>query len=85
MPMKPNVVLWGALLSSCHNHGDIEVAEVAVKELMILEPRNSGHYVLLSNIYAEKGKWDEVEKIRLLIMKRNINKSVGQSIIRCLS
>ncbi|KAF5813656.1 putative tetratricopeptide-like helical domain superfamily [Helianthus annuus] len=82
MPMKPNAALWGALLSSCHNHGDMEVAEVAVKELMILEPRNSGHYVLLSNIYAEKGKWDEVEKIRLLMMKRNINKSAGQSIIR---
>ncbi|KAK9077003.1 hypothetical protein SSX86_005338 [Deinandra increscens subsp. villosa] len=82
MPMKPNAALWGALLSSCHNHGDMELAEVAVKEVISLEPWNSGNYVLLSNIYAEKGKWDEVEKIRLLMMKSKINKAAaGQSMI----
>ncbi|KAL8222816.1 hypothetical protein R6Q57_020223 [Mikania cordata] len=82
MPMKPNAALWGALLSSCCNHGDMELAEVAVNELIILEPWNSGNYVLLSNIYAEKGKWDEVEKIRLLMMKSNISKAAGQSMIK---
>ncbi|KAI3805210.1 hypothetical protein L1987_27380 [Smallanthus sonchifolius] len=82
MPMKPNAALWGALLSSCHNHGDMELAEVAVKEVIVLEPWNSGNYVLLSNIYAEKGKWDEVEKVRLLMMESKINKAAGQSMIR---
>nr|GFB60668.1 hypothetical protein [Tanacetum cinerariifolium] len=29
MPMKPNAALWGALLSSCRDHGHMEIAEVA--------------------------------------------------------
>ncbi|KAA8536766.1 hypothetical protein F0562_029244 [Nyssa sinensis] len=62
MPVKPNAALWGALLSACRTHGDMELAECAVKELINLEPWNSGNYVLLSNIYAERGKWDDVEK-----------------------
>lgn len=82
MPMKPNAVLWGALLSSCCNFGDVEVAEVAVKELISLEPWNSGNYVLLSNMYAERGKWDEVEKVRVLMMEGKIEKAPGQSMVR---
>lgn len=81
MPMKPNAVLWGALLSSCCNFGDVEVAEVAVKELISLEPWNSGNYVLLSNMYAERGKWDEVEKVRVLMMEGKIEKAPGQSMV----
>ena len=41
--MKPNARLWGALLSSSRTHGDMELAERVVKELI--------NYVLLSNIY----------------------------------
>ncbi|XP_071729814.1 pentatricopeptide repeat-containing protein At1g09190 [Rutidosis leptorrhynchoides] len=81
MPMKPNAALWGALLSSCRNYGDMEIAEVVVKELIVLEPWNSGNYVLLSNIYAERGKWDEVEKVRVMMMESNIKKASGQSMI----
>ncbi|XP_027163418.1 pentatricopeptide repeat-containing protein At1g09190 [Coffea eugenioides] len=79
MPMKPNARLWGALLSSCRTHGDMELAERAVKELINLEPWNSGNYVLLSNIYAEKGDWDEVEKLRVLMRENSVIKVPGQS------
>ncbi|KAJ9552570.1 hypothetical protein OSB04_016615 [Centaurea solstitialis] len=82
MPMKPNGALWGALLSCSRNHGDLEVAEAAVKEVVALEPWNSGNYVLLSNIYAEIGNWDEVEKVRGLMMEGKIEKAPGQSFIR---
>ncbi|PWA55101.1 Pentatricopeptide repeat-containing protein [Artemisia annua] len=82
MPMKPNAALWGALLSSCRDHGYMEIAEVAVKELIVLEPWNSGNYVVLSNMYAERGKWDEVEKVRVLMSESNIEKNQGQSLIR---
>ena len=37
MPMKPNVTLWGALLSACCTHGHVEVAELSVKELIDIE------------------------------------------------
>ncbi|XP_015939743.1 pentatricopeptide repeat-containing protein At1g09190 [Arachis duranensis] len=79
MPMKPSAALWGALLSACRTHGDREVAEIAAKELVRLEPWNSGNYVLLSNIYAEEGRWDEVEKVRMLMRGGGVKKVQGQS------
>ncbi|XP_014512613.1 pentatricopeptide repeat-containing protein At1g09190 [Vigna radiata var. radiata] len=79
MPLKPTAALWGALLSACRTHGDREIAEIAAKELVGLEPWNSGNYVLLSNVYAEEGRWDEVEKVRLLMRGGGVNKVPGQS------
>ncbi|XP_054803336.1 pentatricopeptide repeat-containing protein At1g09190 [Prosopis cineraria] len=79
MPMKPTAALWGALLSACRTYGERKLAEIAVKELINLEPWNSGNYVLLSNIYAEEGKWDKVEKVRLVMQENSIRKTPGQS------
>ncbi|XP_043709840.1 pentatricopeptide repeat-containing protein At1g09190 [Telopea speciosissima] len=81
MPMKPTAALWGALLSACRTHGDLQLAECAVKELIDLEPHNSGNYVLLSNIYAEAGKWDKVEEVRVLMRAKSIRKAPGRSLI----
>ncbi|KAL2514961.1 Pentatricopeptide repeat-containing protein [Forsythia ovata] len=81
MPMKPNAAIWGALLSACRTYGEMELVERAVKELINLEPRNSGHYVLLSNIYAERGNWSGVEEVRMLMKENRINKTMGQSIV----
>ncbi|KAK5786541.1 pentatricopeptide repeat-containing protein At1g09190 [Gossypium arboreum] len=79
MHFQPNATLWGSLLSACRTYGELELAELAVKELINLEPWNSGNYVLLSNIYAEEGRWDEVEKIRVLMREKSVKKAVGQS------
>ncbi|CAN0914094.1 Pentatricopeptide repeat-containing protein At1g09190 [Linum grandiflorum] len=81
MPHTPTAALWGALLSACRNHGDLELAELVIKKLIALEPWNSGNYVLLSNIYAEEQRWDEVEKVRGLIRERSVKKAYGQSAI----
>ncbi|XP_059313280.1 pentatricopeptide repeat-containing protein At1g09190 [Lycium ferocissimum] len=81
MAMKPNAAIWGALVSACRTHGEMELAECALKELIKLEPWNSGNYVLLSNIYADRGKWEEVEKVRVLMRGNSIKKSPGQSTV----
>ncbi|KAB1224764.1 hypothetical protein CJ030_MR1G028614 [Morella rubra] len=81
MTMKPNAFLWGSLLSACRTYGDVELAELAAKELINLETWNSGNYVLLSNIYAEEGRWDEVEKVRVLMKDKCVKKAPGQSVI----
>ncbi|XP_057963349.1 pentatricopeptide repeat-containing protein At1g09190 [Malania oleifera] len=82
MSVRPNAALWGAFISACRTHGKTELAEYAVKELIDLEPWNSGNYVLLSNIYAEEGKWDEVEKVRVLMRERSVKKVPGASMVR---
>lgn len=81
MPIKPNAALWGSLLGSCRTYGDLELAEIALNELINLEPWNSGNYVLLSNMYAEEGRWDKVEKVRELMTEKCVKKAPGQSSI----
>lgn len=81
MSIRPNAAIWGSLLSSCRTHGHVELAEHAVKELINLEPWNSGNYVLLSNIYAEGGRWDDAETLRMWMRENNVKKSPGQSLI----
>ena len=81
MPVKPNAAIWGSLLSSCRTYGNVELAETALHELISLEPWNSGNYVLLSNMYAEEGRWDKVEKVRELMKEKCVKKAPGQSAI----
>lgn len=64
MGCEPNGFIWGALLNGCKVYRDLEIARVAVRNLMVLEPNNSGHYSLLVNMYAEVNRWSEVAKIR---------------------
>ncbi|XP_068663109.1 pentatricopeptide repeat-containing protein At1g09410, mitochondrial-like [Aristolochia californica] len=46
-------------------HMNMEIAEIAAKKLMGLEPKNSGPYVLLSHIYASKRRWKDVEDLSI--------------------
>ncbi|KAI6707788.1 hypothetical protein NL676_010750 [Syzygium grande] len=82
MPMKPDSVIWGALLGACSFHGDVEFAEEAAESLIELEPWNPGNYVVLSNIYASVGRWDGVSKLRKMMKGENITKAAGYSIIQ---
>ncbi|RZR93892.1 hypothetical protein BHM03_00022473 [Ensete ventricosum] len=79
METEPNVVIWGTLLSACRIHSDVELAEVAVKKLVVLEPNNSSNYVLLSNIYANAGRWEEARKMRDLMRSKNVQKLYAYS------
>ncbi|KAK4476738.1 hypothetical protein RD792_015898 [Penstemon davidsonii] len=81
MPMKPNSVVWGALLGACRIHGNIELGEKVGEILLELEPENSIRYTLLSNIYAKAAKWDRVEKLRKLMKERGVKTMTDRSMI----
>lgn len=81
MPMEPDAVIWGALLGACSFHGNLELAEVAVQKLMCLEPQNTANLVILSNIYASRGKWDGVAQVWKLLKEKDHKKSAGYSFI----
>ena len=53
--MKPDAVLWGALLGACSFHNIVELAQKVAQPLFQLEPWNDGNYVILSNKYASAG------------------------------
>ncbi|XP_021821304.1 pentatricopeptide repeat-containing protein At5g66520-like [Prunus avium] len=81
MPIKPNAAVWGALLGACRIHGNVEMGERVGRILLELEPQNSGRYALLSNIYAKAGRWDDVEKVRMLMKERGVKTSPGISMV----
>lgn len=71
--------VWGALLGACRIHGNTEIARIAANHLFELEPNGIGNYVLLSNIYASAGKWDEVSNVRKLMRERGLRKTPSTS------
>ncbi|XP_043722887.1 pentatricopeptide repeat-containing protein At2g20540-like [Telopea speciosissima] len=81
MPIAPDSTIWGSLLSSCRTHGNLEIAVTAMENLIVLEPDDPGNYVLLSNIYADLGRWDDVSRMRKLIRNRRTKKPPGCSLI----
>ncbi|PKA54716.1 Pentatricopeptide repeat-containing protein [Apostasia shenzhenica] len=81
MPFEPDAIIWRSLLGACHIHKNAYVAEEAVKNLFELEPQVDGHYVLLSNIYAQANQWDDVAKVRKWMRVGNIVRVPGSSSI----
>ncbi|XP_074590558.1 pentatricopeptide repeat-containing protein At5g46460, mitochondrial [Curcuma longa] len=79
MPMEPNVTIWLALLSACRIHANIEVARRTSKKVFDIDPESSAAYVLLSNIYASAGQWNDVSQTRLMMRSRGITKVPGAS------
>lgn len=81
MPVKPNSIVWGALLGACRVHRDAEMAEMAAKQILELDPDNGAVYVLLCNIYAACNKLDKLREVRQLMLDRGIKKTPGCSLI----
>ncbi|KOM39251.1 hypothetical protein LR48_Vigan03g263300 [Vigna angularis] len=79
MPMKPDDVIWKALLGSCKMHKNIEIGTRVAEVLMQLAPHDSGAYVALSNMYASSGNWDGVAEVRLMMKDMDIRKDPGCS------
>ncbi|KAL0015073.1 hypothetical protein SO802_002142 [Lithocarpus litseifolius] len=79
MPMKPIGSVWGSLLNSCRLHGNVSLGEAIAEQLFELEPNNPGNYVLLSNIYANAGMWDNVKIVRDMMERRRMTKEAGCS------
>ncbi|XP_010255945.1 PREDICTED: pentatricopeptide repeat-containing protein At1g20230 [Nelumbo nucifera] len=79
MPSEPDACVWGALLSSSRIHGNVSMGKTAADKLFKLEPSNPGNYVLLSNIYAAKGMWSEVDRVRDMMKDMGLRKNPGCS------
>jgi len=67
------------VLGACRVHGNMELADLASKHLFVLDPQNSGYYILMSNIRAVAGRWDRVSRVRSLMKERRVQKVTGYS------
>lgn len=79
MPSEPGAPIWEALLSGCRIHGNMDVGIQAAERLFELMPQHDGTYVLLSNMYATAGRWNDVAIVRKLMRDRGIKKEPGCS------
>ena len=79
MPIEPNDVIWKTLLSACQIHQNFSVGEPVAKQLIQLYSCSPSSYVLLSNIYASLGIWDNVKTVRTEMKQRNLKKVPGCS------
>ncbi|OAY82941.1 Pentatricopeptide repeat-containing protein [Ananas comosus] len=71
--------VWGALLSACRTYGDVERGEIAYAKIVELDPLHDGAHVLMSNIYAKAGCWNESKAVRRRMKDEGIRKEVGRS------
>ncbi|KAI3467446.1 hypothetical protein Pfo_024109 [Paulownia fortunei] len=81
MPLRPDASVWGALLGACRIHGNVEMGKKASNRLFELDSENVGYYVLLSNLYANFGRWEGVDEVRSLARDRGLWKTPGWSSI----
>ena len=79
LPHKPNSLIWSTLLSVCAMKGDIKHGEMAARHLFELEPINAGPYIMLSNMYAACGRWEDVASIRSSMKSKNVKKFAAYS------
>lgn len=81
MSIKPNDVIWRSLLSACKVHLDLEIGEIAAKNLFMLNSNNPGDYLVLANMYAKAEKWDDVAKIRRKMADKKLVQTPGFSLV----
>ncbi|CAK8539806.1 unnamed protein product [Lathyrus sativus] len=81
MPIKPDVVVWSALLGACRTYGNLAIGKQIMKQLLELGRYDSGLYVLLSNMYSESERWDDMKKIRKILDENGIKKCKAISFI----
>ncbi|OWM73031.1 pentatricopeptide repeat-containing protein At5g46460, mitochondrial [Punica granatum] len=79
MPLKPNSIVWLALLSAGKMHSNLDVSERAMTEILKVDPQSCAAYVLMSNLYASANKWSEVSRLRFLMKRNGIVKQEGRS------
>jgi hypothetical protein len=66
-------------LGACRIHQNVEIGEIAAKNLLDLEPNVASHYVLLSNIYSSARLWEKSMDIRKRMKEMGVRKEAGCS------
>ncbi|KAI4364269.1 hypothetical protein MLD38_020385 [Melastoma candidum] len=85
MGYSPDIVAWKTLLSASRSWKNIEIGKWAAESILTIDPSHSAAHVLLSNIYASSGSWDEVARLRNLMKENKVQKTPGQSWIEIKS
>lgn len=81
MNIKPDAAIWRTLLGACKIHGQVELGERVVEQLIELKAQEAGDYLLLLNIYSSAGHQEKVLKVRKLIKEKGMKTTPASSTI----
>ncbi|ESQ49539.1 hypothetical protein EUTSA_v10020234mg [Eutrema salsugineum] len=79
LPMKPDRLIWQALLGACSFHGDTEIGKYAAEQLFETAPNSPAAHILMANIYSSRGKWKERAKTIKRMKAMGVTKETGVS------
>ncbi|KAL6207848.1 hypothetical protein ACLB2K_018801 [Fragaria x ananassa] len=85
MDADPDFAVWGALLNACSIHQEVKLGEYIAKMLFFLDCKNGGFLVLMSNLYAAKGRWEDVARVREMMKVTRGDGCSGISVIEMTS
>ncbi|KAI4386711.1 hypothetical protein MLD38_004619 [Melastoma candidum] len=71
--------LWRTLLGACVNHQNLVVGVQAAKQVLSLNPLDGAAHILLSNLYAAVGKWEDAAAQIRSMREMKIDKAPGLS------
>ncbi|KAK8658841.1 hypothetical protein V6N13_029060 [Hibiscus sabdariffa] len=82
IPGETEAGLWGALLSACNYHGNVEMGRKVAQHLFGLEPENVvGYYIALANLYVGAGGWKDAVELRQIAQHKNLKKLPAYSLL----
>lgn len=76
---ETNPELWRTLLSSCVVKTNMRIGVHAAEQVLRLDAEDSSTHILLSNLYAAAGRWDDVAEMRRKIRGLMLEKDPGLS------
>uniref|UniRef100_A0A7C8YBM7 Uncharacterized protein n=1 Tax=Opuntia streptacantha TaxID=393608 RepID=A0A7C8YBM7_OPUST len=79
LTFEPDIVVWKTLLSACRTYGDVRIGKWAAENALKIDPSNSSAHVLLCNIYAYEGRWEDFARMKGLMKSSGVRKAPGQS------
>lgn len=76
---KAHSSIWWSLFSACAAHTNLRLGRMVAGILLQTEQNNPSVYVLLANIYASAGQWEEAANVRELMRRTRTMKQPGCS------
>ncbi|KAJ9548928.1 hypothetical protein OSB04_021471 [Centaurea solstitialis] len=76
MPFEPVAMSWKCLLGGCSIHKNFKLGKVAAENLLRLDPHDTAAYVLMFNLHASSGNWEEAGLVRKMMVERKLRKEI---------